>query len=156
MNIISPSVHKSVLRGVFCNYIIVWKKKWSRFFKGGNTFGGNQLLVTFQALALKIWAVCHYANKNNSSELYLTRVWSMTQNMYISWSKMWAGFLRLKVTLVTGVSLSSHTWWRPFFCNIRLQSVYCFCSIEYSNSCRTKTIIDNTNNRSRWQPMLDI
>lgn len=64
-----------------------------------------------------------------------TRVWSMMQNMKASCIKMWAGFLRLKPTWVTGVSLANHRGCTPVFCSRRLHSVYSLCSSEYSKIC---------------------
>lgn len=56
----------------------------------------------------------------------------MMQNMNVSWRTMWAGFLGLKVTCVTGVSLSNHRECSPCFCSFRLHSVYSFRAREYS------------------------
>lgn len=61
-----------------------------------------------------------------------TRVWSMMQNIKASCIKMWVGFLRLKPTWVTGVSLANHRGCTPVFCSRRLHSVYSLCSSEYS------------------------
>lgn len=66
-----------------------------------------------------------------------TRLWSMMQNMNMSCRMMWAGFLRLKVTCVTGVSLSNHRECSPCFCSFRLHSVYSFCTREYSKIWKT-------------------
>lgn len=65
----------------------------------------------------------------------LTRLWSMMQSMYASCRITWDGFCGLNITLRHGVSLSTQRRWRPFLCTILLQSVYCFCSMEYSHIC---------------------
>lgn len=76
----------------------------------------------------------------------LTRLWSMMQNMNMSCTMMWAGFLGLKMTWVTGVSLSNHRECSPCFCSFRLHSVYSICTRQYSKICTTYTHTHTTEN----------